>query len=63
MKFAELKDKSIAELKELIAAEERRLSEFSFQASTHTLKQVHLIRSTRQLLARLKTALHSRSST
>ena len=53
MEFAELKDKSIVELKSLLAEQRSLLREYRFKVKAGALKQVHLVPLARQAVARI----------
>lgn len=57
MEFAEIKNKSAAELTELLKEQEAELYRLALAARTNQLKQVHKIKQVRRAVARIKTAL------
>lgn len=61
MKLAELREKTELELNKLLAAERERLRDMRFKVSIGQLKQVRLIRVSRQLISRILTELKVRT--
>ncbi len=57
MDFIDLKNKSIAELKELVAHERGALHDAKAKVASQQLKQVHKIKQLRQTIARIMTLL------
>lgn len=57
MDFAEIKIKSVVELKTLLAEQIAALHALKIQAGGKQLKQVHKISATRQAIARIQTVL------
>lgn len=57
MDYAELTTKAVEELRELLAAEEHRLRELTFQAREMQLKNVRAVRVSRRAVAQIQTAL------
>jgi ribosomal protein L29 len=53
MDFAELKNKTVAELKEILAEERAKLRDFRFKAKAGALKQVHLVPIARKTVAHI----------
>ena len=60
MDFADLKNKSIKELQELLTEKRHELRELRFKVGEKQLKNVHNIRVARVLVARILTLLKSR---
>lgn len=58
IKFAELKKKSAAELKEQLGEAREKSRELRFRASTRELKNIREIRTVKKEIARLLTALN-----
>ncbi len=57
MQFADLKDKSKEELKELLSEKKQQLQALKFKVSEAQLKQIHLIKQIRQEIAWIQTLL------
>ncbi len=53
MEFAELKTKSVAELKQILAEQRALVREYRFKAKANALKQVHLVPIARKIIARI----------
>ncbi len=53
MEFAELKTKSVQELKQLLAEQRTLVREYRFKAKANALKQVHLVPVARKIIARI----------
>jgi len=60
MKMDELKDKSIDELKDLLAEQELKLNQLKFKAGVHQLNTMHEFTVARQTIARIKTILRDK---
>lgn len=60
MKMAELKEKTIDELKELLAEQELKLNQLKFKAGVHQLNTMHEFTVARQTVARIKTILRDK---
>ena len=60
MDFADLKNKSMKELQELLTEKRHELREFRFKVGEKQLKNVHNIRVARVLVARILTLLKNR---
>lgn len=60
MKMAELKEKSIDELKELLAEQQLKLNQLQFKAGVHQLNTMHEFTVARQTIARIKTILRAK---
>lgn len=61
MKMSELREKSIAELKEMLVEAKEKLRELCFRVSTRELKNVREIRKVKQQIARLLTVLKEKA--
>lgn len=59
MNFKDLQAKGKAELQELLKVEQAVLHGLKIKSATKQLKQVHLIKEKRNLIARIMTVLHS----
>ncbi len=53
MEFAELKNKNVTELKEILADQRALLREYRFKAKANALKQVHLVPAARKIVAQV----------
>ena len=62
MEFADLKQKSDKELKEVLNEQRAHLRTLQFKVSERQLKQVHEINKTKKIIARILTALAKRSA-
>lgn len=60
MEFADLKDKSEAELKELLNLQRQELQNLAFQAHNRQLKQVHKIDLVKKTIARISMLLKTK---
>lgn len=60
METLDLKNKTVQELHELLAGARETSRKYKFQALEMQLKKVHLIRQSRQLIARILTILHTK---
>lgn len=60
MKMDELKDKTIDELKELLASQELKLNQLQFKAGVHQLNTMHEFTVARRTIARIKTILRDK---
>lgn len=63
MKSVELRDKSIAELQQLLVDEQENLANLRFQLATSQLESPIRVRSVRRDIARIITALRARQRT
>ena len=59
MDFVDLKNKSTAELRELLAETEARLGSLKFKPAGEAAKQLHLFRAWRRAIAQIKFLLQS----
>lgn len=62
MDFADIKNKSAAELKELIAEWKAELRELRFKAAGRSLKQVNKMIEIRRMVARAMTVLREKNN-
>ena len=62
MEWEDLKNKSIAELKELLSQTRHELQSLNFQAHGRQLKQVHKINSAKKIIARISMLLKKAGS-
>jgi ribosomal protein L29 len=63
MKYAELKEKTDAELKELLATESAALREFRFKIGVGQMKAFHKIAEAKKTVAQIQTILKERART
>lgn len=62
MDYADLKNKSKKELEDVLKEEQQKLFKLRLEAHSHRLKQVHTIKVSRKVIARIHTLLATKQA-